>query len=393
MPTNPDLLTRAVAKVIPKELAEEKLKSGKPIRIYWGIDPTGAKLHLGHAVSLRKMQAFVEAGHHVIFLIGSFTAMIGDPSNQDAERSHLTCEAVEENFKRYKEQASKILDFSKVEIVYNHTWLEKLRFEDIADLASKFTVQQMTERAMFEERINKGKPVHMHEFLYPIMVGYDSVMLDVDCELGGTDQEFNMLCGRTLQQAFGKRDKFVMTVHLIPGTDGRKMSKTYGNCVYVEDPPREMYGKLMSLPDNLVPLYMECCTDIPMSEVENAKMRKSANTKMGVAAKEMKMKLAREVVKLYHGEKAALSAEKEFESVFKEKGTPEEMREVRVKRGVMIVDVMVKEGLASSKSEARRLIEQGGVRLNDEIVKSVNAEIEEGILRVGKRKFLHLSVV
>ncbi|MFH1671062.1 MAG: tyrosine--tRNA ligase, partial [Patescibacteria group bacterium] len=228
-----DLLTRAVEDVVPRDLAEKKLKSGKPIRIYWGIDPTGSKLHLGHSVPLRKFKAFADAGHEVIFLIGSFTAMIGDPSGQDNMREPLTKKKVEENFKTYKKQAAKILDFKKVKVVYNHTWLEKLKFDEIVKLASNFTLQQMIQRDMFKDRIKKANPIGLHEFLYPLMVGYDSVMLDVDCEMGGSDQYFNMLCGKTLQKAFGKREKFVLTTKLLEGTDGRKMSKSYGNCIYL----------------------------------------------------------------------------------------------------------------------------------------------------------------
>src|SRR3989344_8738239 len=262
-----DLLARAVAKVIPQKLAEEKLKSGQKLRVYWGIDPTGAKLHLGHSVPLRKLKAFADAGHHVIFLVGSFTAMIGDPSGRDMTRTPLTREEVEENFKTYKEQAGKILDLSNIEVRYNHEWLEPFKFNEIVNLASNFTVQQMLQRDMFEKRIKEGNPISLHEFMYPLMVGYDSVVLDVDCELGGSDQEFNMLAGRSLQAAYKKRDKFVLTTRLIEGTDGRKMSKTYDNCVYLEDSLNDMYGKLMSLGDGLVKTYFECLTDVSLDEV------------------------------------------------------------------------------------------------------------------------------
>jgi len=376
-----DLLTRAVAKVIPQDLAKKKLESGKNLRVYWGIDPTGGKIHLGHTVPMRKLQAFADAGHEAILLIGSFTAMIGDPSDRDSLRQPLTKEQVEENFKTYKKQAAKVIDFSKVHIRYNHEWLEKLGYKEIIDHASKFTVQQMEERAMFAERMAKDKPVSVHEFLYPLMVGYDSVVLDVDCELGGTDQEFNMLAGRTMQKAFGKREKFILTTPLIEGTDGRKMSKSYENCVYLDDEPADMFGKVMSIKDDLMATYFECCTNVDLGEIK--KIVKSN-------PREAKARLAREIVTLYHGEDAAKKAEEAFVNVFSEKGIPEDIKEVKVKKGTLLVDVLVKEGLVSSKSEAKRLIEQKGIKVNDEVVESMEEKIEEGIVRVGKRKFLRI---
>ncbi len=228
---NNDLLTRAAAKVIPEKLAEEKLLSGKRLRIYWGIDPTGNRLHLGHTVPLRKLQAFIDAGHEVIVVIGSFTAMIGDPSGRDELRKPLTKEEVENNFRTYQQQAAKVIDFSKAVVRYNHEWLRKLTPELLVQIASHFTKQRMEQREMFARREKEGKPIHISEFIYPLLVGYDSVVLDVDCELGGSDQEFNMLCGRDLQKIFGKREKFVLTLKLLEGTDGRKMSKTYENCI------------------------------------------------------------------------------------------------------------------------------------------------------------------
>jgi tyrosyl-tRNA synthetase len=381
-----ELLTRAVSDVVPGKLAEEKLKSGKPMRIYLGIDPTGAKLHLGHSVPLRKLKAFQDAGHHVIFLVGSFTAMIGDPSGRDKMREPLTKEQVEQNFQDYKRQAGKILDFSKVELRYNHEWLEKLKFDDIVKLASNFTVQQMLHRDMFQERIKQGKDIALTEFLYPLMVGYDSVVLDVDVELGGNDQLFNMLAGRTLQKALGKRDKFVLTTKLIEGTDGRKMSKTYDNCIWIDDTAKDMYGKLMSIKDDLIVTYMECATEMPMSEVKDAEkaMKKGGNPK------ELKMQLARAVVALYHGDAAAKDAEAEFTKIFSKGGLPEDMPEVKAEKGMLLIELMVSQKLVTSKSEARRLVEQGGVHLNDKTVKGIDATVEPGVLKVGKRKFLKI---
>lgn len=394
--TSPDLLTRGVSEVVPHKLAEEKLKSGKPMRVYLGIDPTGAKLHLGHSVPLRKLKAFCDAGHHVIFLIGSFTAMIGDPSGQDKMREALDEDQVKKNFETYKKQAAKILDFSKMELRYNHEWLEKLNGKQILQLSSHFTVKQMLQRDMFKERIKNDKEIAVMEFLYPLLVGYDSVILDVDVELGGSDQLFNMLAGRTLQKAYGKRDKFVLTTKLIEGTDGRKMSKTYDNCIWIEDSAKEMYGKLMSIKDELIVTYLECVTEMPMSEVKA--IEKSLTGKMN--PKEAKMRLAREVVTLYHGAAAAKHEEEQFTKVFSQHEMPEDIKEVKAEKGSGLVDLMVKEKLATSKSEAKRLIEQGGVTLNDKKVTSIEAKVEQGltpealakgvILKVGKRKFLRI---
>lgn len=346
-----ELLTRGVSDVVPRKVAEEKLKSGKKMRLYWGIDPTGAQIHLGHSVPLRKMRAFQDAGHHVILLIGSFTAMIGDPSGRDEMRQALSAEEVKKNFETYIEQAKKILDMKKLEVRYNHEWLEKLQFDEIIKLASHFTVQQMLSRDMFKSRFSYklacrscgyknflvekwpdeetrlracincnssasywGKeildpsPISLHEFMYPLMVGYDSVMLDVDVELGGNDQLFNMLAGRTLQTAFKKRDKFVLTTKLIEGTDGRKMSKTYNNCIYLTDSAKDMYGKTMSIKDELIFTYFECCTDIPMKEIK----KMESDMKGGANPKEFKMKLAEAIVNLYYGKKEAQKMDKEF---------------------------------------------------------------------------------
>lgn len=382
--THNDLLTRGVAKVIPQKLAEEKLKSGKKIRMYWGIDPTGANIHLGHAVPLRKMKQLCDAGHEVIFLVGSFTAMIGDPTGRDAMRAPLTKQQVQKNFEDYKKQASKILDFKKVRIEYNHTWLEKLSFKDILDLTSQFTVNQMIQRDMFEKRLKAGEEVSMTEFMYPLMVGYDSVVLDVDMELGGTDQEFNMLAGRTMQKNAGKREKFIMTMKLLEGTDGRKMSKTYDNCIYLSDSAKDMYGKTLSIKDDLITTYMECATDIPMEEIATVEkeMKKGANPK------EFKMRLARELVTMYHSAKDADAAEEEFTNIFKKGGVPDDMPEVKAEKGELLIDLLVRAKIVTSKSEARRLIEQKAVTMNETLVDAFDVKAEAGVTKVGKRKFV-----
>ncbi len=385
---NDELLTRAVESVTPRPVADAKLKSGKPMRLYFGIDPTGAQIHVGHSVPLLKMRAFQDAGHHVILLIGSFTAMIGDPTGKDEMRKPLTKEDVRKNYETYVEQAKSILDMGKLEVRYNHEWLEKVDFQKILELSSNFTVQQMIQRDMFAKRLKEGKPISVVEFMYPLMVGYDSVMLDVDVELGGNDQHFNMLAGRTLQTAFGKRDKFVLCTKLIEGTDGRKMSKTYDNCIYLTDSPKEMYGKTLRVEDRLIPVYMECCTRLPMNEVKQVEQILQDGKQN---PKELKMRLARELVTMYHGADAAQKAEKEFQNIFAGGGVPDDIQEVKVKAGASLIDVLIEHKLIPSKSEARRLIEQKGIHLNDKPVTALDAKAEKGIVKVGKRKFLKLA--
>lgn len=370
-----ELLTRGVANVIPRELAQKKLRSGQRLRVYLGIDPTGAELHLGHSVPLRKLRNFSDLGHEVIFLVGSFTAIIGDPSGRDAIREPLTQKQVRENFKTYKRQAQKILDFSTIEVCYNDEWLAPLTLAPLIELASKFTVQQLLERDMFERRIAENKPIGLHEFLYPVMVGYDSVVLDVDCELGGSDQEFNILAGRHLQRVLGKRDKFVLTTKLIEGTDGRKMSKTYGNCIYLEDVPADMYGKIMSMADEPVAVYFEACTRVPMEEV--AKILKGH-------PRDAKARLAREIVALYHGEDAARRAEEGFMK-------PDAAPELAVAPGTKLRDIAG--ALGVSMSELRRLVEQGAIETAvGEKLTSIDTELKNTTLKVGKHRFFKVVV-
>lgn len=375
------LLSRGVENVIPKELGRKKLTSGERLRIYLGIDPTGARLHLGHSVPLRKLKEFSELGHEVIFLVGSFTAMIGDPSGRDALREPLTKEAVEKNFKDYKRQAEKILDFSKVQVCYNHEWLEKLKMDDVVKLASHFTVQQLLQRDMFEKRIKEGKPIALHEFLYPLMVGYDSVVLDVDCELGGSDQEFNILAGRHLQTVLGKRDKFVLTTRLIEGTDGRKMSKSYDNCVYLDEEPGDMYGKLMSIRDELVPTYFDVLTDMSGDEVK---------AHLAKHPKEAKMALAKEIVRMYHGEKAAEKAADNFENIFsKRQITEEDSKPALFNEGQTYLDALVYSQFVVSRTEARRLAADNAISsiTRAVLITDLNAQPIDGeLVKIGKHR-------
>ncbi len=373
-----ELLTRGVTNVIPRDLAQKKLSSGERLRIYFGIDPTGAKLHLGHSVPLRKLRQFADLGHHVIFLVGSFTAMIGDPTGRDAARTSLSEEQVRANFQDYKRQAERVLDFSKAEIRYNNEWLAPLSFSKIVELASSFTVQQMLQRDMFQRRMEEGKPISLHEFLYPLMVGYDSVVLDVDCELGGSDQEFNMLAGRHLQQVSGKREKFVLTTPLIEGTDGRKMSKSYDNCVYLEDDPSDMYGKLMSIKDELIGTYLEVLTDLGSDEIESIG---------AMHPKEAKMRLAREIVAMYHSKEAATAAEEAFTSTFSEGTIPDDIPSVGRSEVKNMREFIVKV-VGISGTAATRYFEQGAIENEaGEKITDPTAPPIVGKYRIGKRQF------
>lgn len=387
-----EILTRGVEEVIIRQELEELLRSGKKITLYLGIDPTGSQLHLGHAIALRKLRDFQRLGHRVIFLIGSFTALIGDTSDKDSPRVPLTPEQIEENFKTYKQQASKILDFSKIELKYNSEWLSKLNFKDILQLANKFTVQQMIEREMYRKRIAESKPIGLHEFLYPLMQGYDSVAMNVDLEIGGNDQLFNMLAGRTLQKVINNRNKHVLTVKLLEGIDGRKMSKTYGNVINITDEPNEQYGRVMSMKDELILQYFELCTDVAMSEVEEIKR----GLKAGENPKNAKMRLGREIVALYHGKTAAEAAEKEFIKIFQKRDLPSEIEEKTMpKKSYGICELLFETGLAPSKSEARRLVEGGGVNIDEKRIADPKLEIILGkkaiLIKVGKRHFLKVK--
>lgn len=374
--------------MIVKNELESLLRSKKKIKLYLGLDPTSTLLHLGNAIPLRKLKAFQDLGHHVIFLVGNFTALIGDTSDKDSMRKPLTQSEIDENFKTWKEQASKILDFSKAETVYNKDWLEKLGFKEILELANKFTVQQMIERDMYQDRMSKGKPIGLHEFLYPLMQGYDSVALGVDLELGGNDQLFNMLAGRTLQKVLNNREKHVMTMKLLLGTDGRKMSKSYNNTINIADTPGEQYGKLMSTTDDLILDYFELCTDLPMEEIKSM----AAEMKAGGNPRDYKMRLGREIVTIYHGADSAAHAEAEFKKIFQKKDLPSEIAEKELpEASYNIVELVVTAGFAPSKNEARRLVEGGGVKIDGEKITDYKSVIDlkkPHLLQVGKRNFL-----
>lgn len=394
--TNPEkikeLLEGGVEQVIDKSHLETALKSGKKLRIYYGIDPTGSNIHIGHAIVLWKLRAFQELGHEVILLIGDFTARIGDPTDKEAARQPLTEKQVRENMKSYKEQASLILDFKKTKLKYNSEWLSKLNFEKILELASHISVQRMLERDMFEKRIKDGKTISLHEFLYPLMQGYDSVAMNVDVEIAGNDQLFNMLTGRDLQKIYNKKDKDVLTSKLLLGTDGRKMSKTFGNTIPLITAPNDMFGKIMSIRDELIGDYFELCTQAPIEEVNQIKQ---SLQNQSVNPRDLKVKLAFEIVKLYHGEKEAEKAKIEFENVFQRKELPSEMTRWQAgKEEYNILDLLFESGLTASKGEAKRMVLGRAVEISGQTKTDwqETIKIENGmIIQVGKRKFVKIK--
>jgi tyrosyl-tRNA synthetase len=390
------LLSRRVVEIFPdRKQLRQQLESGQKLRLYFGVDPSSPTIHLGHAVVLKKLRQFQELGHEVILLIGDFTGRIGDPSGRTAERKPLTHAQVLENAQTYQEQAAKVLSFqgtNPAKVKFNSAWLDELTFKDVIGLTSHFTVQQMLERDMFQTRLSEGKPIGLHEFLYPVMQGYDSVVMDVDLEIGGTDQTFNMLAGRTLMAALKQKEKFVLTVPLLEGLDGRKMSKSFGNVIGVTEKPQDMFGKVMSIRDELIIKYFTLVTEV--SEEEIKRLEAQLNLKE-VNPMELKKKLAFEIVKEFHSEKEAHEAAKEFEKVFQKAEIPTEMPEIKVTENkVPLLDLLVISNLVVSRTEGRRLIEQGGVEINQHKVTTPNETIdlnEPVILRIGKRKFLRVK--
>ncbi len=393
-----EILKRGTLEIVPEEELKAKLeksqKTGKPLKLKLGLDPTAPDIHLGHGVVLRKLRQFQDLGAEVYVIIGDFTGMIGDPSGKSETRPQLTREEVEANAKTYYEQYCLILDPDKTKVVYNSEWLGKMDFADVIKLAAKLTVARVLERDSFTDRMARGEPIAMHELLYPLCQAYDSVVLESDVEIGGLDQKFNILMGRDLQREFGQEPQVGLFMPLLPGLDGvQKMSKSLNNYVGVTDPPTEMFGKLMSIPDSLMPSYFELCTDIPMDEVK----RITDSLLDGSAhPMEIKKRLAREIVAIYHSEDDAKSAQAEFERVFSHREVPTDMPEIlitsdKLKDGsIWIVRLVTLAGFASTNSEARRLVEQGAVTIDGEEIRDVNAEItpKDGqILKVGKLKF------
>ena len=378
------LLTRGVEEVIDADHLKKRLLSGDKLRVKLGIDPTSPNIHIGRAVVLWKLREFQDLGHEAIFIVGDFTGLVGDASDKESERPMLAETQVKDNMKTYTEQAFKILDPKKTEVYYNSVWLRKLGFMELAKMANLFGLHEFESREVIARRMKAGKRVSYHELLYPLMQGYDSVAVKADVELGGVDQRFNLLTGRTLQKFYRQEPQDIMTLKYLVGPDGRKMSSSWGNVINITDEPNNMFGKVMSLHDNLMIQYFEMATQVSADEVENIK-----NTlKEGGNPRDTKIRLAEELVKIYHGEKAAKTASGEWERVFSKGKLPEGIEEVPG-NGMKIVDFITEHALATSSSEAKRLLDQGAVSVNDEIIKEWGRMLKGGdVVRVGPRKVL-----
>jgi len=369
-------------------------KNKRPLRVYCGYDPTAPDIHLGHTVTMRKLQQFQELGHQAIFLVGTFTGLIGDPSDKDKARPRNTLEELLENARTYTQQAFRILDSEKTEVRYNADWLSKLTFEDVIDMAANFTVQQFLSRDNFSRRYEKGDPIWLHEFFYALMQGYDAVALETDAQLGATEQLFNLLAGRKLQEAFGQKPQVCLTFPILVGTDGKlRMSKSTGNYVGIDEPPESKYGKTMSIPDSAMRNWFDLVTRWTPSQVDELL---AAVERGEVHPMEAKKKLAWEIVSIFDGDEAADQAAAHFARVHQRGQLPEEMPTRTLTGPTSVVDIIHDAGFARSKSAARRLVKQGAVRLDDERLTSIEAKIEvegEQVLRVGKRRFLRLVSV
>ena len=375
-----------------KEKLEKSLKSGKPLRIKQGFDPTAPDIHLGHTVGIRKLKQFQDLGHQVIVIIGDYTGMVGDPSEKISTRPRLTHQDVMENAKTYEKQFFKILDREKTEIRYNGDWFSRMSFAEVTNLASKFTVARMLERDDFAKRYKDQQPISIHEFFYPLMQGYDSVMIQADVEIGATEQKFNLVIGRQIQKEYGQDPQIVLTLPVLEGLDGvQRMSKSLGNYIGIDESPEEIYGKTMSIPDKLIYPYYELITDIDLKGLKGIKanLEDPSNNPM-----ELKRSLARNLVRMYYTESAATEAEDHFNLIHQKGKVPQDIPTYAVgDKSQRIIDIMVDGGLVTGKGEARRLIRQGGVKLDGETITDEWLELKidkERILKVGKRKFLKL---
>ncbi|NLT50830.1 MAG: tyrosine--tRNA ligase [Ignavibacteria bacterium] len=391
-----DLIRRGANEIVPEDelvkKLERSLKENKPLNIKLGCDPTRPDLHLGHSVVLRKLAHFQQLGHQIILIIGDFTGMIGDPSGRNSTRPPLTLEESRKNGESYIEQASKILCKEKTRIVHNSEWLGKMSFEDVIKLASKYTIARMIERDDFTKRFKAGIPISVHEFLYPLAQAMDSVAINSDVELGGTDQKFNLLVGRDIQREFGMEPQVILTLPILVGTDGvEKMSKSYDNYIGLSDSPSQIYGRSLSIPDNVIYTYYELATNVSNEELVKIK---SDLANPEINPRNLKRALARKLVEMYHSVEESVAAEEEFDKIFIKKEVPDDIPEYKAKATEMpLLDLIVEIEFAPSKGEARRLVQQGGVTLDGEKVIDTNMIIKFGneqILKVGKRKFIKL---
>jgi tyrosyl-tRNA synthetase len=381
-----ELLTRGVEEVIDLKDLEAKLLSGKPLRVKLGIDPTSPNIHLGRSIPLLKLRDFQELGHQIVFIIGDFTGTIGDTSDKNSERPMLDESVIKENIKNYIAQAGKVIDVSKCEIHYNSEWLAKLEYKEVCRQADIFSINEFISRDNIRRRLDAGSRVSLREVMYPMMQGYDSVMLKADVELGGTDQRFNLLAGREMQRAYKQAPQNIITNPLIEGLDGRKMSSSWGNTVNLFDSPSEMFGKIMSLQDEFIIKYFTLLTRVSVEEIK----KYEEALKEGANPRDYKILLAKELVRFYHSEQDATEQEANFIKVFSKKEMPTEITELQP-LSYDLVAVLIESGLAASKSEAKRVIEQGGVKINQQVVKDLEFKIPVGaILQKGKLKFLKI---
>ena len=391
-----ELIRRGVEEIIPEDALIKKLEKSKkhntPLIIKLGCDPSRPDLHIGHGVVLRKLRHFQDLGHQAVLLIGDFTAMIGDPSGRNKTRPSLSLEEAKANAESYVNQSKVILDIDSLKILYNYEWLNTMKFSDVIELASKYTVARMLERDDFTKRYQSETPILLHEFLYPLAQGMDSVELKADVELGGTDQKFNLLVGRDLQREYGQEPQCIITLPLLEGTDGvEKMSKTYGNEIGLLDTPEDKYGKIMSISDDMIVKYFRLAADADDQKVEAIKSLLSDSK---TNPRDVKRELGRAIVKLYHGADEAQAAEQHFDKVIVQKDIPDEMDEVELESDQLLVDIITNAGLTKSKGEARRLIKQNAVKLDGAVCKDINQKLhagKESVIKVGKRRFLKVK--
>jgi tyrosyl-tRNA synthetase len=378
-------------RVMEREL-RERLEEGRPLRVYCGFDPTAPDIHLGHTVPMRKLRQFQDLGHDVTFLIITFTGLVGDPSDKDTARPQKTPDELKENAQTYAEQAFKVLDREKTNIRYNGDWLSQLTFVDVIHLASHFTVGQFLARDNFSKRYSKGDAIWLHEFFYALMQGYDAVAMETDVQIGATEQLFNLLAGRKLQEAYGQRPQVAVTFPILVGTDGKlRMSKSTGNYIGINEAPEQQYGKVMSIPDEAMPQYYRLVTRFEPSQIAQIE---TDLVNGQIHPRDAKMQLAREIVSIFHGDDAAAAAETHFKTVFQQRELPPDMPEHSLGDPVNIVDLMHATGMVSSKREARRLIQQQGVKMDGIVVDSEDAVVEPGqadVLQVGRRRFVRLT--
>jgi len=375
-----------------RQRLQESIRTNTPMRVYCGYDPSAPDLHLGHTVTMRKLAQFQELGHQVVFLIGDFTALIGDPSDKDSARKQQTTEQVARMAQTYVDQAFRVLDPEKTEIRRNSEWLTELSFTDLLGLASHFTVQQFLARDRFANRHSSGDPIWVHEFLYALMQGYDAISLKTDVQIGGSDQLFNLLAGRKLMEVFGQKPQVCLTFPILVGTDGRlRMSKSTGNYIGIEEPPAEMYGKVMSIPDEAMSNFMNLVTRWSPAKIDAIEKGLASGESH---PRDVKMELSREIVSTFHGDDAAMEAEEHFRRVFQKRQVPTDMPELVVAEPSLIVDLISRAGFSRSKSEARRLVQQRAVRLDGEVIEDISytvaVECGERVLQVGRRRYVRL---